>query len=98
MTKEEIIAVFNENELNISSVAYTDMPNPLPGLGKWVEVDSYGGEGQGETWWVVIHFKEPDVYIKINGYYTSYDGTNFDSFEDDMRIVEPRQKTITVYE
>jgi hypothetical protein len=98
MTKEEIIKAFEDQEVSIEEVAYGDILNPFPGLGKWKEVDSYGGEGQGETWWKVIHFKEIDTYIKINGFYTSYDGTNFDSFEDDLKVVEPRQKTITVYE
>jgi hypothetical protein len=99
MTKEEIIAIFEENGIEIYEFAYGDSVNPIPGIGKWVEVDQYGGEGKGEDWWAVFHFKEPDIYVKIDGYYTSYDGTNFDGgFEDCMKIVSPRQKTITVYE
>lgn len=98
MNREEIIKAFEDAGIDdVSTVAYHDMINPIPGLGKWKEVDSYGGEGQGETWWTVIHFKEIDTYIKINGFYTSYDGTNFDGW-DDLTVVEPRQKTITVYE
>jgi len=98
MKKEEIIKAFEDQGVGIHEAAYGDILNPFPGLGKWKEVDSYGGEGQGENWYVVLHFKEIDTYVKIKGFYTSYDGTNFDGFEDDLSIVTPRQKTITIYE
>ena len=98
MTREEIVQIFKDaNVEDVSDVAYGSIVNPFPGLGKWKEVDSYGGEGQGETWWTVIHFKEIDTYIKINGFYTSYDGTQFDGWGE-LSVVQPRQKTITVYE
>ena len=47
------------------------------GLGEVEEVAQYGGEDQGTTWYSVKHFKDRDVYIRIDGYYTSYDGTDF---------------------
>jgi hypothetical protein len=66
------------------------------GIGDWKEVDQYGGEGEGERWYSVKYFKDHDVYIKTNGFYSSYNGTDFDygyGYE-----VKPVQKTITVYE
>lgn len=66
------------------------------GLGKVVEIDQYGGEDQGSTWYSVKHFVDHDVYIKTSGYYTSYHGTDFE--EGYGEEVKPTQKTITVYE
>ena len=62
------------------------------------EVDSYGGEGQGDTWYVVYHFPNHDVYIRVDGYYQSYDGTEFYDGWGCCKEVKPVQKTITVYE
>ena len=61
-------------------------------------VDSYGGEGQGSDFYSVILIRNPDnhdeqYYIKFQGWYTSYDGAEYDRWS----FVEPRQKTITVY-
>lgn len=45
-------------------------------------VDSYGGEGQGDEFWVVVSVsKEGEVtrYVKNVGWYASYDGGYFDS-------------------
>ena len=60
--------------------------------------DSYGGEGQGSDFYSVILIRNPDdhdeqYYIKFQGWYTSYDGADYDNWS----FVEPKQKTITVY-
>lgn len=66
------------------------------GLGEVEEVEQYGGESMGETWYSVKYFKDHDVYIRIDGFYASYDGTSFyDGYGYEVR---PTQKTITVYE
>lgn len=65
------------------------------GLGEVEEVDHYGGEGQGDTWYSVKHFKDHDVYIRIDGYYSSYNGTDF--YEGYGREVRPKEKVITVF-
>ena len=66
------------------------------GLGKVVEVDQYGGEGQGDTWYSVKHFVDHDVYIKITGHYQSYNGTDF--YNGYGCEVRPQEKVITVFE
>ena len=66
------------------------------GLGEVEEVDQYGGEGQGETWYSVKYFKDHDVYIRTDGYYQSYNGTDFE--EGYGQEVRPIEKTIIVYE
>lgn len=65
----------------------------------WVEVEQYGGEGQGDTWYSIKHFPNENVYIKVDGYYQSYDGVSFDGeYDGCCSQVVPKQKTITVYE
>ena len=60
------------------------------------EVDSYGGEDCGSTYYRVYCFQSKDekVYIKFNGWYASHYGSEYRDFE----IVTPQQRTITVYE
>lgn len=56
----------------------------------------YGGEGQGEDYWVVVKVsKGEDVsYWKFDGWYASYDG----GYLENVWKVEPREKLVTVYE
>lgn len=65
-------------------------------VGEWEEVEQHGGEGKGDDWWSVKYFKDHDLYIKVSGFYASYDGTTFDGW-DSCKEVKPVQKTITVY-
>lgn len=59
-------------------------------------VDSFGGEGMGDDYWSVYSFfkGEEKVYVKFHGWYQSYNGAEY----TDWFFVEPKQKTITVYE
>lgn len=66
------------------------------GIGSYEEVEKYGGEDQGSTWYSVKYFKNHDVYIRTDGYYQSYNGTEFDDGYGEE--VFPVEKTITVYE
>lgn len=81
---------------------YNKLPNEYEIIKKlrlnWEEVDQYGGEGQGDTWYSIKYFKDHNVYIKVTGYYQSYNGTEFYDGWDSCKEVLPRQKTITVYE
>lgn len=65
------------------------------GLGEVEKVDEYGGEGQGEKYYSVHHFKDHNVYIKINGYYQSHYGVEFNNPPYE---VFPKQITKTIYE
>jgi hypothetical protein len=51
------------------------------------------GGGEGEEYWVVRHFSEHDVYVRLPGYYSSYDGIDYEEFEQ----VYPHQVTMTVF-
>lgn len=60
------------------------------------EVDAYGGEDCGSTYYRVYCFqsKGKKIYVKFNGWYASHYGTEYQNFE----FVTPQQRTITVYE
>ena len=103
-TYEEILEIL-KRDLSVEDLAFHNFPqewyNPNfmhPELGFFKEVDSYGGEGQGETWYTVLHFVEHDVYIRIDGFYTSFNGTDFYEGWESCSNVQPITKTITVYE
>jgi hypothetical protein len=94
MTAQDILDLVEEKEIGVSDFAYGDFE--LEELGEWEEIDQYGGEGQGDNWWSVKHFKDHNVYIKTTGFYSSYNGTDFeDGYGSE---VVPKEKTIIVYE
>jgi hypothetical protein len=56
---------------------------------------SYGGEGEGEAFWAVYSFTNgTDLeYIKFNGYYASYSGSEF----QEWFFVEPKTVEVVQY-
>ena len=76
LTFEQIKKILNEN-CEIQDFGYDDIDFEALGLGKVKVVDSYGGEDQGSEWYTVKHFVDHDVYIRLDGYYSSYEGTDF---------------------
>lgn len=65
---------------------------------EWTEVKQRGGEGEGDVWYSVKYFPEHDVYLRVDGYYASHNGTYFDDGWNCVKEVKPMEKTITVYE
>ena len=65
-------------------------------IGKYEIKEEKGGEGEGEHWSLVVFLKEHDVYIRVDAYYQSYEGTDFS--DSDFEEVKPKTKTVTVYE
>jgi hypothetical protein len=59
--------------------------------------DFGGGEGSGETRFVVFSFADATgtKYFRKDGFYASYDGTTWDG---DFREVTPQERTVTFYE
>ncbi len=66
----------------------------VPDLGTLEHVDSYGGEGQGDEYWVVFKVTSTGQLFKVDGYYSSYDGGSLDG---DVYEVTPVQVTVTQY-
>jgi hypothetical protein len=78
-----------------SDLGYQEVNWDSHELGEVKVVDEYGGEGHGENWYVVYHFVNHDVYIRINGFYSSYVGAEFD---EDPYEVRPKEKVVVFYE
>jgi hypothetical protein len=98
MSYKEIIIELKQQNVSVEEFAL-EYVDDIPEIGPWEKIHKYGGEGKGETWFVVYYFERHDVYIRIDGYYSSYDGVSFNnSWEDDAKEVKPQEKTITVYE
>lgn len=68
----------------------------LEHLGTVECVDEYGGEGQGDDYWRVWKFVDHNVFIKIDGRYSSYDGVDF--YDSEVTEVQPVTKQVIVYE
>ena len=81
-------------ELNIGNEEFGNLEIPEKDkiLGPWKEIQIDSSDP--DDYPVVVYFKKHDVYIKIDGYYTSYEGSTFD---EDYYEAKPEQKTITVY-
>lgn len=74
-----------------------DMRNSLLSQSGYEHIVSEGGgEGEGEYCYGVI--KIGDTYLKAEWSYYSYDGCEYDDIFNTLKVVTPRQKTITVYE
>ena len=84
------------NELPSSYILEREYTLKNLGLGEVDEVVQYGGQNQGSTWYSVKYFKDHDVYIRTDGYYQSYHGTEF--YDGHGRVVIPQERKITVYE
>lgn len=95
LTAQEIIKFLEEKGVTVEDFAWGDFEN-FGEIGAWEEVQKYGGEDQGSTWYSVKHFKDHDVYIRTDGYYQSYNGTDF--YDGYGKEVTPKEKTITVFE
>lgn len=70
----------------------------VPDFGTVSVVTQEGGEGQGDQYFVVWKLTDEngdEYYFRADGYYSSYEGVEWDGAE--LRQVQPRQKTITVY-
>lgn len=94
MNFEEIIKNLKATKQDISDFAYGDFPVEL-GVSK--KVFSKGGEDEGSSWERVYQFIDHNVFISFSGFYSSYNGVDFDGWEN-VNEVTPQEKTITVYE
>lgn len=95
LTGEQILEKIQAN-MSVQEFAYEDYSPEELELGEVKKVDSYGGPDKGSTWYIVQYFVEHDVYIRTDGWYSSYDGTYFD--EGYGSVVKPVEKMVTFYE
>ncbi len=97
MNKEQIIEKLKQANVSIERFAFEDCNPDEIGL-NWKEIDQYGGEGEGNTWYSIKYFPEYNLYLKVEGFYQSHNGTDFYDGWDSITEVKPVAKTITVYE
>lgn len=96
MKVEEIIQKLNDSELDTSELLELLEGPEDETFGNVAIVDEVGGhEGGGDYAMRVVHFKDHNVFLKLTGSYSSYEGTDWDS---DWKEVVPKEKMITVYE
>lgn len=70
----------------------------LEGIGTVRLIESFGGEGEGDNYYLIVSITDSDGgvrFFKRLGWYASYDGGHY---EGPTVEVESKQKTITVYE
>lgn len=76
---------------------------PVSDLEKWLIEHNFkfitsDGGGEGGTQYCYAVFELDGVLYKGEYSYYSYDGFDYDSFFTYMKVVQPKEKTITVYE
>jgi len=58
----------------------------VPGLPTIKFEDDFGGEGEGDDYWVV--FSVGNQYFRVNGYYASYHGGELDGSVEEVKPVK----------
>jgi hypothetical protein len=74
---------------------YGDLDEEVFGKNKLIDKEG-GYEGGGEYAHRVIYFTDHDVYIKLEGTYSSYGGMDID--DSDYEEVRPTERLVTFYE
>ena len=98
LTGKEIIKKLEKSGITVDEFAFEDYDPQTLELGDIKEIEQVGGEGEGDHWHSVKFFKDHDVYLKVTGWYTSHNGTDFESWKSSVKEVKPKEKTITIYE
>jgi len=106
MNYSEILDVLKDKVESVTAFAYGDFGIPtgrysvvyVEGVGACEEVAQKGGEDEGSEWYSVKYFPDHDIYIRVDGYYSSYNGTDFYDGWANCKEVRPKEKVIIVYE
>ena len=96
LTGQEIIDTLRES-ISPRDFAYDYELDKL-GLGEIKSISNQTGDINSTTYCHVVRlFVDHNVYIKLEGWYSSYSGSR--EFEDDeYSVVEPVEKVITIWE
>lgn len=97
MNYKEIIQTLEDKIESVDEFAYDNFNSEDLGLGEIKEVHQQGGEGVGEDWRVVMHFVDHNVYIEVSGAYSSYNGTDFEDWDEACKEVKPETVEVVVY-
>lgn len=96
---EEILKLL-KNNYSIEDIAFEnfELKDFKNLVGNHEIVARRGGEDKGSDWYIVYYFINHDIYMKIQGYYSSLFGVEFSDGWENAYEVKPQTKTITVYE
>jgi hypothetical protein len=89
---------YDEFKDYVNSIYGPDDPINLGGF--IVEgIEQYGGEGMGDTYWVVFSLERDGdkKFFKLDGWYASYNGHEFDNYLD-FDEVKQVEKVVKVWE
>lgn len=81
-----------------SILCCNDASLTVPDFGVVTLHEQWGGEGQGDDYWIVLKIVEDDGtvrYVKRDGYHASHDGSYLDG---PSLFVEMKTKVVTVFE
>lgn len=94
MNKLELIKKFEEDD-ELAECYFCEDNDPELDVLSQKLVDSYGGEGDGSTFYTVWEFKTPDetFYLRFDGFYASYSGAEYENLFE----VFPEEVTRTEY-
>ena len=98
MNYEEILEKIKEKFNVPSDFAYQHTQCEVSGIGTMQEIEQKGGEDEGSSWYAIKYFLDHDIYIKISGWYSSYEGTEFTDWDECCKQVVPQEKLVTVFE
>lgn len=84
---------FHEDEPTVEYAETEAEREALTMLGKFEEVEHFGGEGKGDEYWTVYRFIDHNLYIQFDGWYASHNGSEY----SDMFEVEPKEVTEIKY-
>lgn len=100
ITSLEFDAALTEKGLrwfDLEELFYGDESLTLEPLGEVYGIDRFGGEGQGDRYWVVVKLVEADgteTYYRRNGWYQSFNGAELDG---PTEIVKPSEKIVRIW-
>jgi hypothetical protein len=106
LTANEIIVVLKEKLTS----EYTGFSEPVKGfaleefsasdlgLGAIEVVHTEGGYDKGSNYVKVFHFIDHDVYLSVEGSYSSYEGLDIWNGWDAVSEVRPKKVEVTIYE
>lgn len=60
-------------------------------LGRLAVVDEFGGEGQGDEYWIVVSLTDSEGNVQLfrkSGWYASYDGGYLDGATEEVEVYE----------
>lgn len=83
----ELDAWMGEDVSADAELSSLEVKEILQKIGSFEFTDHYGGEGSGDDYWTVVHFKDHDIYVQFDGWYASHCGAEF----EDMFQVWPQE-------